>query len=302
MRFRPLTRVLRDHERSHPRAVRFLEIQLEEASNLASRDALLQRIERRGESLFDVTERVLADMTNLFSAFSGRTLEKDDLPGMIKVFRELFGSLPHEAAFEDFDEVAEKFYERPFYPLVEHAMYLMDVGLDRLHEVLALAERIPITPQGMLCDLGVGPGEIFSALLMRFDGWSGRAYDISAPSVRYAREVLRRRGLSARGRIEIADARRIPENDGGFDLVIATEIIEHVPDPGVLLDEIARVLEPRGRLIASTPIQLPWGPHLSVFESEAEVRSLFERRFAIEELVVRPFGRARLAFGLFERT
>ncbi len=38
-----------------------------------------------------------------------------------------------------------------------------------------------------------------------------------------------------------------------FRAVYAEEVIEHVPDPASFLEEIRRVLEPRGRLILSTP-------------------------------------------------
>jgi ubiquinone/menaquinone biosynthesis C-methylase UbiE len=41
--------------------------------------------------------------------------------------------------------------------------------------------------------------------------------------------------------------------DSHFDYVTMLAVIEHLPDPGDLLGEIARVLKPDGRLVFTTP-------------------------------------------------
>ncbi|MCO6488156.1 MAG: methyltransferase domain-containing protein [Phaeodactylibacter sp.] len=51
----------------------------------------------------------------------------------------------------------------------------------------------------------------------------------------------------------VADAYRLPFRDGAFDCVIASEIIEHVPDPGGFIGSLLRVLRPGGQLIITTP-------------------------------------------------
>ena len=50
-----------------------------------------------------------------------------------------------------------------------------------------------------------------------------------------------------------ADSFKLPFNDKSFDLVIATEIIEHVVDPKLFINELFRTLKPGGKLIISTP-------------------------------------------------
>ena len=60
--------------------------------------------------------------------------------------------------------------------------------------------------------------------------------------------LLHERGLPA-ARV---DARRLPFSDNGFDAVVANAMLYHVPDPAVAAHELARVLRPRGRLVATT--------------------------------------------------
>jgi SAM-dependent methyltransferase len=52
---------------------------------------------------------------------------------------------------------------------------------------------------------------------------------------------------------DVADLRKLPYDDDEFDLVVSFETIEHVSDPAVVFDELARVLKPEGLLLVSTP-------------------------------------------------
>jgi SAM-dependent methyltransferase len=44
----------------------------------------------------------------------------------------------------------------------------------------------------------------------------------------------------------------VPVEDGSFDAVLSTQVLEHVEDPGLYLSECFRVLRPGGRLLLST--------------------------------------------------
>ncbi len=55
----------------------------------------------------------------------------------------------------------------------------------------------------------------------------------------------------------IGSATNIPLGDAGFDTVVSTEVLEHVPDPLKALREMHRVLKPGGYLILSTPMYWP---------------------------------------------
>ncbi len=54
-----------------------------------------------------------------------------------------------------------------------------------------------------------------------------------------------------------SDASALPLADGSVDLVLALELIEHVPEPATVLREIARVLRPGGTVILSVPSTVP---------------------------------------------
>lgn len=55
----------------------------------------------------------------------------------------------------------------------------------------------------------------------------------------------------------IADAHDLPFEDGAFDLVIATAVLEHVADPQRCVAEIHRVLDRAGHVYAVTPFLQP---------------------------------------------
>ncbi len=52
--------------------------------------------------------------------------------------------------------------------------------------------------------------------------------------------------------IELRPDSTLPIDDESFDVVLSTQVLEHVADPGVYLAEAHRVLRPGGRLLLST--------------------------------------------------
>ncbi len=53
------------------------------------------------------------------------------------------------------------------------------------------------------------------------------------------------------------DCLSLPFADGSFDRVIAAEVLEHVPDDGAAMAELARVLRPGGTLAVTVPRWFP---------------------------------------------
>lgn len=272
---------------SHPHLARYFRGRLTPAEGARQ----LGAIERYGDLFFDGLDAALEDM---LASAPGLDLPAGDPQALLDALHARTGGLPHDEDFDEFEAVVERFYREPLYPMLEHAMFLHPVGLERLHQVSKLlpqaAERI--------ADVAVGPAAVFRRVLESVEGWTeARAFDVAASCVRYAQGVLER--FRAPGRtvtVEEADARALPAPDGQFDLVIATEVIEHVPDPERLVGELARVLAPGGRLIASVPLDLPWGPHLACFRTVDEARALFSAPLRIDAEATVPFAGARLCF------
>lgn len=51
----------------------------------------------------------------------------------------------------------------------------------------------------------------------------------------------------------VCDIVAIPEPDASFDVILCSEVLEHLPDPLRAIDEFARLLKPGGQLILTAP-------------------------------------------------
>ena len=111
----------------------------------------------------------------------------------------------------------------------------------KANENLTVALIEKYAPAGWMLDAGCGMGD----LLTRFPGRDHWGTDISEDYLAIARE----RGLNvARARIE-----KTPFVREFFDLVVATDVLEHVLDLNRAVRELLRVLRPGGILIVRTP-------------------------------------------------
>jgi SAM-dependent methyltransferase len=95
-------------------------------------------------------------------------------------------------------------------------------------------------------DLGSGAGDFTAEIA----GAGARAIGVEVAEAAIARARSRHPELDFRlAPIEGP----LPFEDGGFDLVWASEVIEHVADTARWLSELRRVLAPGGRLMLTTP-------------------------------------------------
>ena len=103
-----------------------------------------------------------------------------------------------------------------------------------------------------LLDIGCGVGRSSVYIAERLGATQLSGIDVSDGLV----EEARTRGIDAR--VIDLDASPLPFADGSFDAVFCGEVIEHVRDTDLLLDEIARVLTPEGLCVLSTPNLAGW--------------------------------------------
>jgi SAM-dependent methyltransferase len=87
------------------------------------------------------------------------------------------------------------------------------------------------------------------------------------------------------------DALKLPFKDGTFDKIIASEVLEHIPDDGGAIEELTRVLKPGGTIAVTVPAwfseKICWwlsaeyhaplseGGHVRIY-TEAQVRDKLE--------------------------
>src|SRR5918994_1072685 len=76
-----------------------------------------------------------------------------------------------------------------------------------------------------------------------------------------------------------------PEVTGPFDVVIAADVLEHVRRPEVVLDELHRVVDPSGIVVASVPNFAHWYPRVRVLTG----RFHYDRRGILDRTHVRFF-------------
>ena len=126
---------------------------------------------------------------------------------------------------------------------------------------------------------GRGTGSILRELKRR--GYSTLyALEIS----RYAVERLKGEGIHARE----GTLPRIDYPDGEFDVVIASQVLEHIVRRNVFAREIRRVLRPGGRAFIFVPDRC-LGPiaepeHVIVYRRET-LHAFLARHFAVEQVV-----------------
>src|SRR3954454_12366934 len=122
-------------------------------------------------------------------------------------------------------------------------------------------DKLGLRPGDLLLDLGCGFGR------HAFEGFRRAARVIAgamAPDelreVRGLFEAMVQAGEAAPdglGACVNGDATRLPFADGTFDRIIASEVMEHIPDDLAALDELTRVLRPGGTMAITIPAWLP---------------------------------------------
>ena len=80
-------------------------------------------------------------------------------------------------------------------------------------------------------------------ILEQKEFWTGCGVDISEHCLHHAKRLLRKKNVFERCELSVGDVRALAYPDDTFDLVVAVEVLEHIPDPEAGLAEALRVLK-----------------------------------------------------------
>ena len=133
-----------------------------------------------------------------------------------------------------------------------------------------IIEGLKLSRNAAVLDVGTSTGT--NLRMLRSLGFTQvTGLDQSADAIRYCAE----KGL---GHVQLGDICELPFPDNFFDLVLATDIVEHVPADVLAMSEIRRVLKPDGHLLLTVPtFRLLWGLQDDV--------SHHQRRYKMPELL-----------------
>lgn len=174
-------------------------------------------------------------------------------------------SAPHnfsQAELDKFASLANRWWDAdgPQKPL--HA--LNPVRLDYVAARIAL-------PGAKVLDVGCGGGLLSEAMARQ--GADVTAIDLAPELVKVARLHGLESGVKVDYRQQSAEA-LAEEVPGSFDAVTCMEMLEHVPDPTLVIEACARLLKPGGWLFLSTVNRTPAAFALAVVGAEYVARLL----------------------------
>jgi ubiquinone/menaquinone biosynthesis C-methylase UbiE len=112
-----------------------------------------------------------------------------------------------------------------------------------------LQRALPAAPPSTVLEIGLGEGEVAQRVLGRYPGAFLTGVDLPDPA-------LVEHWVSKKLPASFADVGALPFPDAAFELVLAIEVLEHVPRPEDALKEIARVAT--GHVVLSVPREPLW--------------------------------------------
>ena len=158
--------------------------------------------------------------------------------------------------------------------------------------------KINVNPEGTMLDLGCGEGRHIFGVMEKFPDLKCIGLDPHIESLDKAFEGLKflESISNTKTNFLTGSAYSLPFSDDSFDLVVCSEVLEHLHDYKDAIKEINRVLKPGGQFLASVPAEFPekicWllseayqnqpGGHLRIFKKNELIKEVAEHNFSFE--------------------
>lgn len=133
-----------------------------------------------------------------------------------------------------------------------------------------VASRVTL-PSAQVLDVGCGAGLLSEALAG--EGAQVVALDLAPELIKVARLHGLESGVAVDYRLQSVES-LAQDMPGRFDAVTCMEMLEHVPDPGAIIQACARLLKPGGKLFVSTLNRTPAAFALAILGAEYVARLL----------------------------
>lgn len=152
-------------------------------------------------------------------------------------------------------------------------------------------DRLGVRPGCRAIDIGAGAGRHSFELYRR--GADVVAFDRSADDMKAVADMFVAMDLEgqapegALARAEVGDALALPYADDTFDIVLISEVLEHVPEDDRAIAEVVRVLRPGGVAAVTVPRWFPEKICWALSDAYHEVEGGHVRIYKADELAAK---------------
>ena len=119
----------------------------------------------------------------------------------------------------------------------------------RLLRMMIVGELKKHNPNGVLVDVGCGPGYLVVEIAKSFPRLTVIGVDISEEMVQKATDAVSGLGLGEKVSFRRGDIQELPFEDNSMDFVVSTLSLHHWSEPKRAMEEINRVLKPGGQFL-----------------------------------------------------
>jgi len=176
--------------------------------------------------------------------------------------------------------------------------YIQKIGNSVIPEMI---KNLVFSSRNIL-DLGCGDGALIQAILKEFPNKKITGVDISPRRIDSLKKRFPKKTFIC------GDISHIRLKRGVFDLVLSTQVIEHIKDDKKMIEEMNKLLKKSGFLYVSSVIKKPWAiykyrnkgrfvldpTHEREYKSKEEFLSLFKNKFKLIKLKIYPVKRKKI--------